>query len=239
MKNNTLKQLKLCFDKSPEQAVKFLKSKGIKVTGNWQERVAAIRKHCFTVAKASSTDVLQMFLDELVKAIDEGTTAATFKKEIKIKLEEAGFSKNSEGKAWHLDTIYRTNLQSSYMAGRYAEQQEVIEEFPYMKFIAVQDDRTTDLCNALNGRVVRANDSFWDTSYPPLHYNCRSRVIAVDEDYLEKHKLRVSDGEKLGAKYKPAPGFDNNPLDAWQPDIKKYDKQLSNALNKELNNYEE
>ncbi len=236
MDKELLKHLTLCFDKPPEEAVEYLKSKKIKVTWNWQERLQAIKEHSFTVSKASSADVLQLFKDELVKSVETGTTFNDFKKSIKEKLKTAGFSKNADGKAWQLDTIYRTNTQTAYMAGRYLQQKEVEETFPYWKFIAVLDNRTTDVCSGLHNKVVKASDSFWDTHTPPLHYGCRSRTIAVDDDYLKKNNLKVSDGGKLAKQYPTAKGFDNNPVEAWKPDLSKYDKEIKNELGKVLNN---
>lgn len=234
MDKELLKHLTLCFDKPPEEAVEYLKSKKIKVTWNWQERLQAIKEHSFTVSKASSADVLQLFKDELVKSVETGTTFNDFKKSIKEKLKTAGFSKNAEGKAWRLDTIYRMNTQTAYMAGRYIQQKEVEETFPYWKIIAVLDNHTTDICSGLNNKVVKASDKFWNTHTPPLHYKCRSRTIAVDDDYLKKNNLQVSDGEELAKRYPPAKGFDNNPVDAWKPDLSKYDKEIKNELGKVL-----
>jgi hypothetical protein len=41
-------------------------------------------------------------------------------------------------------------------------------------FIAEVDDRTTDICLALNGKTFDINDPDLDEYSPPLHYNCRS-----------------------------------------------------------------
>lgn len=234
MDKELLKHLAFCFDKPPKEAVEYLESKKIKVTWNWEERLQAIKEHSFTVSKASSADVLQLFKDGITKSIKEGTTFNDFKKGIKDKLQTAGFSKNADGKAWHLDTIYRTNTQTAYMAGRYIQQKEVEETFPYWKFIAVLDNRTTDVCNGLNNKVVKASDNFWNTHTPPLHYKCRSRTIAVDENYLKKNNLKVSDGGELAKQYPTAKGFDNNPVNAWEPELSKYDKGIEKELRKEL-----
>jgi len=46
-----------------------------------------------------------------------------------------------------------------------------IESFTY---VAVHDDKTTELCEYLDGRTFAADDPNADRFNPPLHYNCRS-----------------------------------------------------------------
>lgn len=236
MDKDTIKAFVLCFDKSPEEAVKFLESKGIKVTWNWQEQADAIREHCFTIAKCSSADILTDFLDELDKAMQKGETFQDFKKKMNTLLIQKGFEKREDGSAWRLDTIYRTNLQSAYMAGRYKEMKEVEAEFPYWEFVAVMDNRTTDSCEGLNGIVLPSNDTFWSVNYPPRHFKCRSRARAVSEFQMKKRGLEVSDSEKY-KNIKPSEGFDNVPGN-YQPNLKKYPDEIRNTLQQMMDSYE-
>ena len=45
-----------------------------------------------------------------------------------------------------------------------------------VKFVAVLDSRTSKQCQGLNGKVYDINKPF---PRPPLHYNCRSKVIPI------------------------------------------------------------
>lgn len=234
MNNNVLQTIGLCFDKSPEKAVEFLESKKLKVTWNWQEQLQAIKENSFTVAKVSSANVLQLFQNEIKKSMVEGNSYNVFKKNMKSILQTAGYSKREDGTAWRLDTIYRTNMQSAYMAGRYKEMEEVQDVFPYWQYISVMDTRTTTLCNSLSNKIVEANSPFWATHYPPNHFRCRARVRAVDDNFLKKKKLQVSNGEELAKKYKTGAGFQTNPAKAWKPDLNVYDKGIEKELRKEL-----
>lgn len=172
MDPKVIKALEHCFTLSPDKAVEYLKSQDIEITWDWQSQLDVIRQHCFTVAKVESADVLQTFHDELNKALDEGKTYEDFKKSISEILDTAGYSKRADGSAWRLDTIYRTNLQSSFMSGRFKEMEEVKEEFPYWQYVAVMDSRTRPSHAAMNGKTLRADDDFWKTSFAPNGYNC-------------------------------------------------------------------
>jgi SPP1 gp7 family putative phage head morphogenesis protein len=57
-------------------------------------------------------------------------------------------------------------------------QEEGLDEVESYTFVAVDDDRTTDICLELNGRTFAANDPDVDKYSPPLHHNCRSYLAA-------------------------------------------------------------
>ena len=46
-------------------------------------------------------------------------------------------------------------------------------------FSAIIDDRTTDICLALDGQVFEYGDPDIARFTPPLHYECRSQFIPV------------------------------------------------------------
>ena len=223
----------LAFDKAPEEAVKYLESQGIKINWNWKEQKDIIKKRAFTVSKVLSADVLQMVLDNLQKAVKEGDTFEDFKKDLEPKLKNSGYTKKDDGSAWRLKNIYQTNLQTSYNAGRYAQQMEVTEEFPYWELDAIMDSHTTDGCRSVNGVILPASDAFWKTNYPPRHFGCRSKVIAHSKATLKSHGKSLSNPNKYKNE-KPAEGFDFLPGE-WMPDFNKYSKSVRNKLEKMLN----
>ena len=233
MDANLIEQLKLCFDKTPEQAVEFLQSKGIEITWDWKEQLKAIKEHAFTVSKISSADVLQMLYDELNKALDGGTAYNDFKKNMEALLEQKGYRTKEDGSAWRLDTIYRTNLQGAYMGGRYAEMLDVKDEFPYWQYIAVLDKRTRPNHRALDKKVLKNTDKLWHTHFPPNGYNCRCRVRALSEEDVKTKKLTVSKGSAL-KKFKPDKGFETYPGEKWKPQTAGYFPDLRKLVNKEL-----
>ena len=235
MNEQIIKLLKLCFNKSPEDAIKYLESQGIDISWDWKAQLDIISQHCFTVTKVTNADILQTVKDELKQAMDNGTTFSDFKKNLEPLLEQKGYVTKEDGSAWRLDTIYRTNLQSSYMAGRFNEMLDVADDFPYWQYISVLDSRTRPAHAGLNGKVVRSDDSFWSTHYPPNGYMCRCRVRALSDEELKNKGLKVTKGKNLKA-FKPDEGFNNNPADQWFPDLTKYDTDIKKYLKKDLKN---
>jgi SPP1 gp7 family putative phage head morphogenesis protein len=212
-------------------------------------------------------DILQDIRDMVQKALNEGITFAQFKKELEPKLKAKGWwgrkmIMDAEGKAsevqlgspHRLKTIYQTNLQTAYNAGRWQEQMENVDNRPYWQYVAVMDKRTRPTHAALNGKVFRADDPFWNTHYPPLGFRCRCRVRALSDKNLkdrgltvESSKGRLSEQEVLvskktgelrpvtvyrdpltGEKIAPDVGWNYNPgKAAWQPDLDRYDYDVA------------
>lgn len=53
-------------------------------------------------------------------------------------------------------------------------------------YSAVLDDVTTNMCKSLDGRTVRKKSELPD---PPLHLNCRSIIVSILKDELEKPEI--------------------------------------------------
>jgi len=53
------------------------------------------------------------------------------------------------------------------------------DEDAMLEFDAVMDGRTTEKCASLNGTRLPKSHPFWNTYYPPNHFNCRSTVRQV------------------------------------------------------------
>lgn len=85
--------------------------------------------------------------------------------------------------AAYLDTLSRTNLFEAMNEARYAEftDPELGGFVVALEYSAILDDRTTDICEALNGKVYAEDSDVWDQYRPPNHYNCRSVLIPVTE----------------------------------------------------------
>jgi SPP1 gp7 family putative phage head morphogenesis protein len=99
------------------------------------------------------------------------------------------------GTPWRLETIYTTNMQSAYMAGRYQGMMAAKQYLPYWEYSAVMDNRTRPQHAALNGMVFRCDDPFWQTWYPPNGFRCRCRVIPRSDLERQRGNFAVSEGE--------------------------------------------
>jgi len=249
------------FNKSPQDAINFLVKKGYKLSWDWWDVWQEAHAKAFTVAKVARLDILQDIDGALTKAADKGLTFATFQKELMPTLQKKGWwghDLTEDGKIvtlgtpYRLENIYRTNIQSAYMAGRYKQQMENARFRPYFQYQSIIDSRTRPAHSALNGKVFRYDDPFWDTHYPLQGFRCRCRVRALTEKQVKDKGLEVETGngnmvweeKKINAKgdtmpvcgYKDPktgkitftdPGFSSNPgKTSFKIDPSKYGKDL-------------
>jgi SPP1 gp7 family putative phage head morphogenesis protein len=198
-------ELKFAIGLEPAEAIRFLESKGYAIGFKWQDVWAEAHARAFTVAGVMKVDVLQDIRGTLTEALKNGETLETFKKKLTPILQQKGWmgsgyvSDSATGEIHgkrltprRLDTIYQTNMQSAYMAGRFKAQLANAEAHPYWEYVAVLDNRTRPAHRALSGRIFRYDDPFWQSFYPPNGWNCRCRVRTRSGREIEQKDLDVS-----------------------------------------------
>lgn len=190
----------------PEKAIEYFKSKGDIFSWDWYDTWQEAHSKVFTVAKVVRMDILTDIRNMIQKSIDEGVTFQQFKKELEPKLKDKGWwgvVKDEEGNEiqygspWRLKTIYQTNLNTAYSSGRYKSMMDNAEKRPYWQYWAVMDGRTRDEHGALNGKVFRYDDPFWDSFYPPNGFNCRCKVRALNDRNIKNKGIEVESSEGL------------------------------------------
>lgn len=197
--------LNIAFGLPPERALEYFRSRGYAITWNWQDALNDAHARAFTVAKAARLEILYDIRQELERAIKGEIALRDFIRELEPRLKARGWwgkqvIVDSEGRAQQvqlgsphrLKTIYRTNLQSAYMAGREREFMANVAQRPYWQYVAVMDARTRPSHAALHGKIFPAEDPFWDHFYPPNGFNCRCRVRALSQRDVERGGLAVS-----------------------------------------------
>ncbi|MBF0424323.1 MAG: minor capsid protein [Magnetococcales bacterium] len=183
----------------PKEAIAFLQQKGFAITWDWKENLGERNVQSFSVSRATKLEVLQAIHAELLRVLTDGITERTFIKELAPALEKLGWwgwqeltdPKTGETRLvnigpWRLQTIFRTNIQAAYMAGRYKAQIDGAEDRPWWEYVAVLDERTRPGHAALHGRIFRYDDPIWDFIYPPNGFNCRCRVRTLSDFALER-----------------------------------------------------
>lgn len=197
-------ELYTAFGLAPKDAINYFASKGYAVSWNWFDVWQEAHARAFTVAKALRADVLQDIRDEVQKALDEGITFRQFQKELIPRLKANGWwgevideqgNVIKLGSPRRLRTIFRTNIQTSYMAGRYKNQIAVAEQRPYWQYVAVMDSATRPSHSALHGKAYRYDDPFWDTHYPPNGWGCRCRVRTLSERQRMRENIGIESSE--------------------------------------------
>ncbi|WOA52509.1 phage head morphogenesis protein [Dickeya solani] len=191
----------------PEEAIRYFESKGYTIGFNWHDVEARTHATAFTVAGILKQDVLEDIRGGLNQALTNGETLEQFRRRLTPILEQKGWLGTGlkadedgvlEGKKLtprRLKTIFETNMQAAYNAGRYEEQIANVAFRPYFQRIAVMDAHTRPKHAALNGYTARADDPVWRFMYPPDGYHCRCRVRALSQPDVDARNITIQHSE--------------------------------------------
>jgi SPP1 gp7 family putative phage head morphogenesis protein len=175
----------------------------------------------WTIANVAQLDIVLFVWEAIRDAIADGTTLEDFKATVREKLTEAWGTE----KSGRIETIFRTNVQSSYNRGRFKQMRDpdVVAIRPFWMFDAILDSRTTKVCNDAHKTVLPQDDAFWDTHVPPLHFNCRSSIRSLTKAQAERRGITKNPPDDEASE-----GFGAAPTDEdeWQPERSKYPQEL-------------
>lgn len=177
------------FNKPFQEQVDFFRQKENLSTERYDDIINDAHDRAFVVAGAAKADLLDDFRRVIDQAIADGKSIQWFRTAFDAIVAKHGWAYNGE-RDWRTRVIYTTNLRASYAAGRYAQLTDpaLLKHRPYWKYIhndTVAHPRP--LHQSWNGRVLRWDDPFWLTHYPPNGYGCRCRVMAVTADEYKGH----------------------------------------------------
>lgn len=209
----------------PSKVVAWFKAKGYAISWDWREVWQQQHARAFTVAKATSRDVLQVLRDGVDQAVTEGWSERRFIQNMTPRLQKAGWwgkkslinpTGNLElvqlGSPWRLKTIYRTNMYTSYATGRYKVLKANGANRPIWVYDAINDSLTRDSHRAMDGKAWRYDNPIWSQIYPPGGYNCRCMVRALTEAQAQSRGIKVEGDQSPPLGY-PDEGWDFNPAE--------------------------
>lgn len=153
--------------------------------------------YAFVVAGANRNDLLADFRSAVDKAIADGTTIQTFRKDFDKIVAKYGWDYYG-GRDWRTRIIYDTNLYSSYSAGRYEQHQQMSKLRPFWEYRHKDGQKhPRPLHQSWDGLVLPHDDPFWQTHYPINAYGCHCTVVAHSAKSLEREGLTVSESPKI------------------------------------------
>lgn len=174
------------------EQIAFFRRKLDLPTNGWTDVYEAEHDWAFVVAGANRNALVADFRRSVERAI-EGGTLEDFRRDFDRIVATHGWSYKG-GRGWRSRVIYETNLRSSYQAGRLAQLREGGFDFwEYRHSDAVEHPRPLHL--AWNGMILRADDPWWETHYPPNGWGCQCSVRG----------RRARDIERLGLTTREAP----------------------------------
>lgn len=171
-----------------EEAIKSFLDKTPVLYDTIEEITEDVRANFIWLKKSNDLEITIRLFDNMKKSLENGTTFKQWIKDCEEVINKAGLGKQG----YYLENVYRTNMMTQYSIGNFKQQMEVIEDYPYWEYSAIEDNRTSNICRQLDGVVKRYDDPFWSAYYPPNHFHCRSTVISRNKEELKKYNLKIS-----------------------------------------------
>ncbi|MDE5898007.1 MAG: phage head morphogenesis protein [Treponemataceae bacterium] len=196
------------------EAVEYLRKRSVLSKIDYDRLSAKLRFRAFTASRIADGDLLRRINGELVRAVEDGGGLKQFLRMTKDELlDKVGMGPSS---GWYWETVYRTNAQTAYNAGRAMG----FEKDPplALELVAIDDARTSDICRPFAEKpvVLPYGDPFWQGHWPPLHLNCRSTIRGIYDP------AELPEGWRKPSAADPAmEGFGAYPLDgsSWWEEL--------------------
>jgi len=168
-----------------EAAAAYIRGKAVASPENFGNLPAQLKQRAFTVAGIEQMDALRRIRDAIAK-LPEGASWDEAKREIAAEISpyvpaEAGRPDMGKARA-RAEFTLRTHGFQAFAVSRHQQAMETIDIFPYWKYETVGDSRVRASHAALDGKVLRADDPWWKTHYPPWDWGCRCIVVPLDEE---------------------------------------------------------
>ena len=215
----------------PSEALAFLRQKLNVPTRHWDDLWQQAHARGFMVAGAASTALLADFRKAVDGAIAGELTIKTFRKEFDAIVAKHGWVHHG-APGWRSDLIYTVNMAMAHSAGRYARMTtpEALEMFPYWEYVHNTCQHPRPQHVAWSGTILRADDPWWNTHFPPNGWRCHCEVRVISERMLRQSGRTLSrpppinalpwrnkrTGEVLYVPEGIDPGFAYNPGKAWK-----------------------
>jgi SPP1 gp7 family putative phage head morphogenesis protein len=172
-----------------EEALELLRQRVAITREEFDAIYTAARAKAFTVAAIESVDVISIIQDTIADAIEEGISSAEWRKRVSEVVDRAGWKMQGDAKTARLENVFRTNVMAAYGEGRYQQQTEMADLYPYARYNAIGDDRTREEHQALDGTVSPIGSAFWQTHYPPWDFQCRCYAEPLSADEVDPADL--------------------------------------------------
>ncbi|EAQ27509.1 bacteriophage Mu GP30-like protein [Roseovarius sp. 217] len=151
-------------------------------TARWDDITRAQHDRAFMVAGAQKADLLADLAAAVDKAISQGTSLEEFRRDFRATVTRRGWhgwtgEGSTRGEAWRTRVIYRTNIATSYAAGRIAQLIEGNFAFWVYRHGGSTEPRVIHL--GWDGLVLPPDHPFWITHGPPNGWGCSCYVIGA------------------------------------------------------------
>lgn len=194
----------------PREAIRAFVERGhaLHPSFAWEDVYGELHAATFTVARSAGYDILEDIHREILTMLEEGRTIRDAARDLKPLLVRKGWwgsgveidpltDEETEvrlGSMHRLRLIFETNMRVSYATGKWQRFQRLKASRPYLRYVAILDERTRTHHGDLHNLVLPVDHPFWTTHAPPNGWNCRCTLQSLSERDVEK---LIEAGEQL------------------------------------------
>lgn len=148
-------------------------------TARWDDLWQEAHDRAFMVAGAAKADLLADLGVAVDRAIAEGGTLEDFRRDFRTTVAKHGWhgwtgEGTKAGEAWRTRVIYRTNMATSYAAGRLAQLKAAGFPLWIYRHSGAEHPRLDH--KSWDRLVLPADHPFWAQHYPPNGWGCGCKV---------------------------------------------------------------
>lgn len=155
----------------------------LRPTAVWTDVEPQFHDRGFMVAGATKADLLADLAAAVDKAISQGRSLDEFRRNFRDIVQKRGWhgwtgEGTAKGEAWRTKVIYRTNMATTYAAGRRAQLVEGGFKFWVYKHGNAREPRLQHL--AWDGIALPPDHPFWAMHSPPNGWGCTCRMFGAN-----------------------------------------------------------
>jgi hypothetical protein len=169
------------------EAIRFFGGKANIGTDRWSDVWRGGHVHAFMVAGAKGDALLAELNREMARGVAGETSGGDFRNAFRQIVRRHAWEHNGELGS-RAKIIFETNIRAAQAAGEYAHltDPDVLAVYPYWQYVHSGSRHPRQMHLGWNGKILRADDPFWRTHFPPNGWGCNCRVRPVSGRDLQR-----------------------------------------------------
>lgn len=167
------------------EAIDFLRERLALPAGEWERLIREVDGAARDRSAGMSDALTRDILDAIREVMEKGGTAAEFRRDFDRLIRSHGWSGDNEA-GWRADLTFRTMTAQAMAAGRWRQIERLSARRPWVRYITAGDARVRPAHAAWHGVILRWDDPWWDTHFPPNGFNCRCHAQSLSDDDMQR-----------------------------------------------------
>lgn len=191
----------------PKEALEYFAAKSVSPDIDIEKVWGEEHDFAFTAAGLADEALLSELKAAVEKAIGQGQTYTDFAAGIDDVIAALGWKGENDKPSSRLKLIFDTNMRTARAAGQWARIVRTADDGrAYLEYSLGPAVQHREEHASWAGTILRYDDAWWATHYPPNGFKCHCRVRQLSD--AEAERRGISSAPPAGD---PDPGWDRNP----------------------------